>query len=136
MHSFFPSRLCLSCKAITEIFRDQQVLRESRDRARLKYLFMKEGWTAESFLDGTAIAAQFHAAARESDEIVPDEMLRDHVGIHRQRQPGLSYVGASVLRGRLTGEQLEAAADLAEQLRQRRPARNRLAEPALHRRAK
>ena len=48
------------------------------------------------------------------DEIVPDETLRDHVGIHRQRQPGLSYVGASVLRGRLTGEQLEAAADLAD----------------------
>ena len=47
-------------------------------------------------------------------EEVPDETLRDHVGIHRQRQAGLSYVGASVLRGRLTGEQLEAAADLAD----------------------
>ena len=35
-------------------------------------------------------------------ENVPDETLRDHVGIHRQRQAGLSYVGASVLRGRLT----------------------------------
>ncbi|HUD76045.1 MAG TPA: hypothetical protein VMQ76_13315, partial [Terracidiphilus sp.] len=38
----------------------------------------------------------------------------DHTGIHPQRQPGLSYVGASVLRGRLSGEQLEAAAELAE----------------------
>ncbi len=47
-------------------------------------------------------------------EEVPDESLRDHVGIHPQRQPGLAYVGASVLRGRMTGEQLEAAADLAE----------------------
>jgi sulfite reductase (ferredoxin) len=47
-------------------------------------------------------------------EQVPDEILRDHAGIHPQRQPGLSYVGASVLRGRLTGEQLEAAAELAE----------------------
>ena len=37
-------------RAVTEIFRDQQGLRESRERARLKYLFMKEGWTAESFL--------------------------------------------------------------------------------------
>ena len=33
-------------RAVTEIFRDQQGLRESRDRARLKYLFMREGWTA------------------------------------------------------------------------------------------
>ncbi len=36
------------------------------------------------------------------------------MGIHPQRQPGLAYVGASVLRGRMTGEQLEAAAELAE----------------------
>jgi sulfite reductase (ferredoxin) len=47
---------------------------------------------------------------------VPDDVFRDHTGIHPQRQKGLSYVGASVLRGRLTGEQLEAAADLAERL--------------------
>jgi sulfite reductase (ferredoxin) len=37
-------------RAVAEIFRDQQGLRESRDRARMKYLFLKEGWTAESFL--------------------------------------------------------------------------------------
>jgi sulfite reductase (ferredoxin) len=47
-------------------------------------------------------------------EQVPDEILRDHVGIQPQRQPGFSSVGASVLRGRLTGEQLEAVADLAD----------------------
>ena len=32
----------------------------------------------------------------------------------RNARPGFSYVGASVLRGRLSGEQLEAAAELAE----------------------
>jgi sulfite reductase (ferredoxin) len=37
------------------------------------------------------------------------------VGVHRQRQAGLYYVGASVLRGRLTGDQLAAAAELARQ---------------------
>ena len=47
-------------------------------------------------------------------EQVPDDIFRDHVGIHPQRQPGLAYVGASVLRGRMTGEQLEAVAELAE----------------------
>ena len=45
-----PEQAVAVVKAITEIFRDQQVLRESRDRARLKYLFMKEGWTSERFL--------------------------------------------------------------------------------------
>jgi sulfite reductase (ferredoxin) len=108
-----PEQAVTVVKAITEIFRDQQVLRESRDRARLKYLFMKEGWTAESFLGELQSRLDF-ALEPGVDEAIPDETLRDHVGIHRQRQAGLSYVGASVLRGRLTGEQLEAAADLAD----------------------
>ncbi len=108
-------------------------MRESRDRARLKYLFMKEGWTRGEIPGRAAIAPRFHAAARSAEETVPERRLRDHVGVHPQRQPGLSYVGASVLRGRLTGEQLEAAADLADKYRQRRPARHRFAEPALHR---
>jgi sulfite reductase (ferredoxin) len=34
--------------------------------------------------------------------------------VHRQRQAGLYYVGAAVLRGRLTGDQLAAAAELAQ----------------------
>ena len=79
----------------------------------MKYLFMREGWTAESFLDElqTRIGFKLDPAVPEQ---VPDDILRDHVGIHPQRQPGLAYVGASVLRGRMTGEQLEAAAELAE----------------------
>jgi sulfite reductase (ferredoxin) len=52
--------------------------------------------------------------APAADESVPADILRDHTGIHPQKQPGLSYVGASVLRGRLTGDQLAAAAHLAE----------------------
>ena len=74
---------------------------------------MREGWTAESFLDELhrGIGFKLDPAVPEN---VPDDILRDHVGIHPQRQPGLAYVGASVLRGRMTGEQLEAAADLAE----------------------
>jgi sulfite reductase (ferredoxin) len=108
-----PEQALPVARVITEIFRDQQVLRESRDRARLKYLFTREGWTPERFL-GEIEARLGYTLLPGVEENVPDETLRDHVGIHRQRQPGLSYVGASVLRGRLSGEQLEAAADLAD----------------------
>ncbi len=101
-------------RAITELFRDQQGLRESRDRARMKHLFLKEGWTAETFLADIERRLGRRLAS-SVPEIVPDDVLRDHVGIHPQKQPGLSYVGASVLRGRLTGDQLSAIADLAEQ---------------------
>ena len=108
-----PDQAVRVVRGVAEIFRDQQGLRESRDRARMKYLFMREGWTAESFLDelNRRIGFKLDPAAPED---VPDESLRDHVGVHPQRQPGLAYVGASVLRGRVTGEQLEAAAELAE----------------------
>jgi len=100
-------------RGVAEIFREQIGLRQSRDRARMKYLFMREGWTAESFLDDLKWRLGFKLDAAEPEE-VPDDVLRDHAGIHPQRQEGLNYVGASVLRGRMSGEQLEATAELAE----------------------
>jgi sulfite reductase (ferredoxin) len=108
-----PHQAVPVARAVTEIFRDQQGLRQSRDSARLKYLFMKEGWTAESFLTELQSRLDF-ALLPGVPEQVPDDSLRDHVGVHPQRQQGLSYVGASVLNGRLSGEQLHAAADLAD----------------------
>ncbi|HEY0794836.1 MAG TPA: nitrite/sulfite reductase, partial [Acidisarcina sp.] len=107
-----PDQAFAVVKTVAQIFHDQQGLRESRDRARLKYLFLKEGWTPESFLAelNGRLGYKLDPAV---PEIVPDEVYRDHVGIHPQRQAGLCFVGASVLRGRLSGEQLEAVAELA-----------------------
>jgi sulfite reductase (ferredoxin) len=100
-------------RGVTEIFRDQLGLRESRERARMKYLFLREGWTPERFLAELQSRLDFTLLPGVPEQ-VPNDTLRDHTGVHPQRQPGLSYVGASVLRGRMTGEQLEQAADLAE----------------------
>ncbi len=108
-----PEQAADVVRTITEIFREQQGLRESRDRARMKHLFLREGWTAERFLAELQSRLPFQLAPGEPEQ-VPSDILRDHVGIHRQRQPGLSYVGASVLRGRLSGDQLVALAELAE----------------------
>jgi sulfite reductase (ferredoxin) len=100
-------------RTVTRIFRDQQGLRENRDRARMKHLFTREGWTPERFLGEIErrIGYSFDPVPRET---APEDVLRDHVGIHPQKQTGLSYVGAAVLRGRLSGDQLAAAAELAE----------------------
>ncbi|HXP09931.1 MAG TPA: nitrite/sulfite reductase [Acidobacteriaceae bacterium] len=99
-------------RKITELFRDQQGLRESRDRARMKHLFLREGWTAETFLAelNRRLGYQLDPAV---EEVIPDDIYRDHVGIHRQKQAGLCYVGLSVLRGRMTAAQLNAVAGLA-----------------------
>jgi sulfite reductase (ferredoxin) len=114
-----PHQAVAAIRATAEIFREQQGLRESRERARLKYLFLKEGWTAESFLAELQSRVDFPITPA-GEETVPDDVFRDHVGVHPQRQAGLSYVGTTVLRGRLTGDQLEAAAELAERYGQGR----------------
>ena len=100
-------------KGIAELFRDSDVLREHRERARLKFLFLRHGWTAERFLEELEerIGFKLDPAVEENP---PDDAYRDHIGIHTQKQPTLSYVGAVALRGRITAEQMHAAADLAE----------------------
>lgn len=100
-------------KAVSEIFRDSSSLREHRERARLKFLFLQHGWTAESFLQEVEqrLGYQLDPAVVEEQ---PADIFRDHVGVHPQKQPGLFYVGAAVLRGRITPEQMRIAADLSE----------------------
>jgi len=98
---------------IAELFRDSNVLREHRERARLKFLFLRHGWTADSFLAELQDRIEFRLDPAV-EEHPPDDVYRDHVGIHPQKQAGLSYVGAVVLRGRITADQLQASADLAE----------------------
>src|SRR3974390_356817 len=63
-----PEQAVSVVRAITEIFRDQQVLRESRDRARLKYLFTKEGWTPDRFLFELKSRLDFTLLPGVSDE--------------------------------------------------------------------
>jgi sulfite reductase (ferredoxin) len=101
-------------RAVAEIFRDSGVLRESRDKARLKFLFLKHGWDADNFLSEINRRLGFTLDPAVPEE-APVDVYRDHVGIHAQKQPGFVYVGASVIRGRITAAQLKTAADLADQ---------------------
>jgi sulfite reductase (ferredoxin) len=100
-------------RGIAEIFRENERLREDRSRARLKFLFLEHGWTAESFLLEIERRIGITLDPAEGEE-APDDVHRDHVGVHRQKQQGLSYVGASIPQGRITATQLRALADLSE----------------------
>jgi len=102
-------------RAIAELFRRQEGLRQSRDRARIKYLFMAEGWTAGRFLAETEAILGYMLELGVPDE-VPEDVFRDHTGVRAQKQAGLYSVGASVLNGRLSGETLLELAALAEEL--------------------
>ena len=100
-------------RGIAEIFRDSNSLREHRERARLKFLFLRQGWTTESFQRELEARLGF-SLEPAADEQPPSDLYRDHVGIHPQKQSGYFYVGAAVLRGRISAQQMRTAADLAE----------------------
>jgi sulfite reductase (ferredoxin) len=103
-------------EAVLRIFKEQTELRENRTRARLKYLFMRHGWTAESMLAAIEEKLSYKLdPSPVSEDEIPDDVYRDHIGVTPQRQAGLSAIGASVLRGRLSGDQLIQLADLAEE---------------------
>lgn len=100
-------------KAVAEIFRDSDVLRENRAKARLKFLFLDHGWTADSFL-----AEVERRSGLKLDPAAPETMpapgYRDHTGIHPQKQAGLYYAGFAVPVGRLSPAQLRQIANLAD----------------------
>jgi sulfite reductase (ferredoxin) len=100
-------------RGVAEIFRGADTLRDSRERARLKFLFLEQGWTADRFQQELENRIGFRLEPAEPEE-PPADLYRDHTGIHPQKQHGFSYVGATVLRGRIDPKQMHAAADLAD----------------------
>jgi len=100
-------------RAITEVFKESEVLRQSREKARLKFLFLQHGWTAESFLAAIESKLGYKLDPAEH-EPPPASIHRDHLGVVPQKQSSLFSVGASVIRGRITPAQFRLAADLAD----------------------
>ena len=101
-------------EAIVGIFRDSDELRVNRTKARMKFLFLNHGWTAERFLAEIERRIGYRLAPPVA-ETLPGGAVRDHVGIHSQKQAGLSFAGFSVLSGRITPEELRKIATLADQ---------------------
>jgi len=108
-----PDQVLAVVKGVSEIFRDSDALRQNREKARLKFLFLDHGWTPDRFLDALQARLGFplDPAVPES---LPEESYRDHVGIHPQKQAGLVYAGLPILRGRLAPDQMRSLAGLAE----------------------
>jgi sulfite reductase (ferredoxin) len=114
LNAFIKSEQVIAVvRGVAEIFKRSEVLRQSRDKARLKFLFLQHGWTADHFLRELESVIGFTLDPAEPEEL-PADVHRDHTGIHAQRQKGLSYVGASVPRGRITPQQLRVTANLAD----------------------
>jgi sulfite reductase beta subunit-like hemoprotein len=96
---------------VAHIFRDADSLRYKRTRARLKFLVADKGW--QWFRD--ELEARLGYALEHDDSIVQPKgaLHTDHMGRGEQKD-GLWYVGVPIERGRWTGDQMIAVADLAE----------------------
>jgi len=105
-----PEEAAEVCRAITEIFRDEGN-RTKRTRARIKFLV--DEWGVERIRAEVErrLGRSFPTSVEPADPVDPH---RDHLGIHPQVQPGLYYLGATTLRGRFTGDQMIAVADIAD----------------------
>jgi ferredoxin-nitrite reductase len=104
-----PDEAAPVCAAIALIFRDHGP-REARARARLAFLVAE--WGAERFRKELEVrlARPLPPAGRDARSAA----VADHVGVFRQKQAGLSYVGLKTPVGRVTGDQLLELARLAE----------------------
>jgi len=105
-----PEEAAEVCRAITEIFRDEGK-RTKRTRARIKFLV--DEWGVERIRAEVErrLGRSFPASVEPADPVDPH---RDHLGIHPQVQSGRYYLGATTLRGRFTGDQMIAVADIAD----------------------
>ena len=97
------------CSQIVLIFRDHGA-RELRTKARLAFLV--EAWGVEKFRKELERRVDRPLASAGIDQRTPKHT--DHVGVLRQKQAGLNYVGLTVPVGRMTSEQMLQVADLAE----------------------
>jgi sulfite reductase (ferredoxin) len=100
-------------RGISEIFRDSEALRQNREKARLKFLFLMHGWNAERFQDELEQRLGFALDAAVPED-PPEDPYRDHVGIHPQKQEGYYYAGLAILRGRISPGEMRTVAELAD----------------------
>lgn len=84
--------------------------RENRGICRMRYLVQELG--PERFRE--ELAARAAVALAPAGESLTRGYRGDHVGVHRQKQPGLVYVGCNVTVGRMDGARLSEAGELAE----------------------
>ncbi|HXR96555.1 MAG TPA: hypothetical protein VN709_01810 [Terriglobales bacterium] len=100
-------------RAIATLFRDADELRQNRAQARLKFLFLRHGWTVDRFR--AELERRLGFRLRDSEPDAPPEVgFRDHVGVHSERRRGYVYAGLSLLRGRISADQLQAVAAAAD----------------------
>jgi ferredoxin-nitrite reductase len=96
--------------AITSVWSEDLKYRVSRVKARLKFMVDDLGPEGVRQRVETKLGRALEDYTLPSIEVEPSH----HLGIHPQKQAGLSYIGVPVHLGLVSGDQMIAIADLAE----------------------
>ncbi|GAC1633948.1 MAG: ferredoxin--nitrite reductase [Chloroflexota bacterium] len=97
-------------RAILDAWRTNMQYRMSRAKARLKFMVDDYG------VDGMRAEVETQLGRRLEDLPFVPQRLSDteHLGIHPQKQEGLSYIGFPAYLGRISGDQMVRIADIAD----------------------
>lgn len=113
---FPPDKVVPSLVAIATLFRDRDELRQSRERARLKFLFLEHGWTVDRFT--RELEAILGEPLPDSGGFLPPGYIgrtdRDHLGLHPQEGADRYFAGLSVSQGVLTPDSIARIASWAD----------------------
>ncbi|AOS46172.1 Sulfite reductase [ferredoxin] [Lacunisphaera limnophila] len=109
-----PAELVPVAAAMVRVFREHGD-RTDRKKARLKYLLEKWGGFPR-FLEETQkkLAFPLLFAPRTCAEPRRPVLKHGHLGVYKQTQPGLNYVGLGVPVGRMNAQQMRRLSDLAD----------------------
>ncbi|MGH2396133.1 MAG: ferredoxin--nitrite reductase [bacterium] len=105
-----PEEAAEVCALIVMIYRDHGP-RQARAKARLAFLI--DEWGAERFRD--ELERRANRPFLQSGVDARPEQSTDHIGIYRQKDDGLSFVGLCVPFGRISADQLFELARLSEE---------------------
>ncbi|WP_068113085.1 NirA family protein [Tropicimonas marinistellae] len=93
--------------------------RTNRKKARLKYLLDGKGFDwfcdrTQETLDGFGTGVQLRRLDATHDAPRPPIARQGHIGVHRQKQDGLNYIGVALELGRLSPEQMRGLGRIAQ----------------------
>jgi ferredoxin-nitrite reductase len=104
-----PMEVVAVAGAILRVFRDHGC-RDSRNTARLAFLL--EEWGEERFRQEVQREVGWELTRAGTD--ARKNSVNEHMGIYRQQEAGLNYIGLKIPVGRIHADDLEGIAALAE----------------------
>jgi ferredoxin-nitrite reductase len=110
-----PAEATKMADAIVRVFIDHGD-RTNRTKARLKYVIDKFGLDAFMTMVEEKLGAKLCRVPPEACEPRPMFDRMAHVGVHRQKQDGLNWIGVVLPVGRLTVEQMRGLAVISRDL--------------------